>query len=177
MASLELASVSKSYGEVEVLRNIDLSIDQGELVVFVGPSGCGKSTLLHMIAGLETITGGELQIDGQRMNETPPAQRGTMHVPIASADADMCQKVEVGARPEDLTETSGDDFVFEGKVEVIEKLGETTNLYFAAAGSRDPLIAKLPGTRATRKEDTVRLTAESGKLHMFEQSGKSFVYR
>ncbi len=76
MASVELTQVSKSYGEVEVLRNINLSIDQGELIVFVGPSGCGKSTLLRMIAGLEKITGGELQIDGVRMNETPPAQRG-----------------------------------------------------------------------------------------------------
>ena len=76
MASLELTNVSKSYGDVEVLRNINLSITQGELIVFVGPSGCGKSTLLRMIAGLETITGGELQIDGRRMNETPPAQRG-----------------------------------------------------------------------------------------------------
>ncbi len=76
MASLSLSNVSKSYGPVEVLRNINLEIDQGELIVFVGPSGCGKSTLLRMIAGLETITGGDLQIDRQRMNEVPPAQRG-----------------------------------------------------------------------------------------------------
>ncbi len=363
MASLELTSVSKSYGEVEVLRNINLSIEQGELVVFVGPSGCGKSTLLRMIAGLETITGGELQIDGQRMNETPPAQRGiamvfqtyalyphmtvrenmafglkiakkpkaeideaianaarilqldqyldrlpkalsggqrqrvaigrsivrdpkvflfdeplsnldaalrvatrieiaqlkesmpestmiyvthdqveamtlasrivvlhggdieqvgaplelyerpanvfvarfigspsmnilggtvsgtgaqttvkmdqggTMSVPIASIDSDMGQKVQVGVRPEDLVETAGEDFVFEGAVAVIEKLGETTNLYFEADGTEDPLIAKLPGTRETRKGDTVRLTASPDKLHMFEKSGKSFLYR
>ena len=76
MTSVSLQQVSKSYGTVEVLRDINLEIEQGELVVFVGPSGCGKSTLLRMIAGLETITGGELQIDGARMNETPPAQRG-----------------------------------------------------------------------------------------------------
>jgi len=76
MTSLSLKDVSKSYGEVEVLRNIDLEIEQGELIVFVGPSGCGKSTLLRMIAGLEKITGGTLEIDDIVVNDVPPAQRG-----------------------------------------------------------------------------------------------------
>ena len=76
MAALKLSGLKKSYGDVEVLRDIDLDIDTGEFVVFVGPSGCGKSTLLRMIAGLERITGGTLEIDGQRMNDVPPAQRG-----------------------------------------------------------------------------------------------------
>ncbi|WP_045388206.1 ABC transporter ATP-binding protein [Falsirhodobacter sp. alg1] len=76
MANLKLSNVSKSYGATKVLKNIDLTINEGELVVFVGPSGCGKSTLLRMIAGLEKITGGELQIDGQVVNDTPPAERG-----------------------------------------------------------------------------------------------------
>jgi multiple sugar transport system ATP-binding protein len=76
MASVELINVSKSFGSVEVLRDINLSLEQGEFVVFVGPSGCGKSTLLRMIAGLEDITGGELRIAGQPMNEVLPAKRG-----------------------------------------------------------------------------------------------------
>ena len=77
MANLNLTDVGKAYaGNVEVLKNINLDIDTGELIVFVGPSGCGKSTLLRMIAGLEKITSGELLIDGQRMNDVPPAQRG-----------------------------------------------------------------------------------------------------
>jgi len=59
-----------------VLKHIDLDIETGELIVFVGPSGCGKSTLLRMIAGLEKITGGTLEIGGQVMNDVPPAQRG-----------------------------------------------------------------------------------------------------
>ncbi|MEM8789361.1 MAG: sn-glycerol-3-phosphate ABC transporter ATP-binding protein UgpC [Pseudomonadota bacterium] len=364
MASLELTNVSKSYGEVEVLRDINLSITQGELIVFVGPSGCGKSTLLRMIAGLETITGGELQIDGSRMNETPPAQRGiamvfqtyalyphmtvrdnmafgmkiakksqaeieaaianaarilqlepyldrlpkalsggqrqrvaigraivrdpkvflfdeplsnldaalrvatrieiaqlkesmpestmiyvthdqveamtlasrivvlhggdieqvgaplelyekpanvfvarfigspsmniltgtvtgtgaqttvkmdhggNIHVPIPSTDADNGQKVYVGVRPEDLNATSGEDYVYEGKVDVIEALGETTNLYCESAGpGGDPLIAKLPGIQGTSKGDVVRLSADPAKLHLFDASEKSFLYR
>ncbi|WP_296417440.1 ABC transporter ATP-binding protein, partial [Pseudooctadecabacter sp.] len=77
MADLKLTDVAKTYGgTVEVLKDINLDIKQGELIVFVGPSGCGKSTLLRMIAGLESITGGELQIDGQVVNNVPPAQRG-----------------------------------------------------------------------------------------------------
>ncbi|RPE71709.1 maltose ABC transporter ATP-binding protein /trehalose ABC transporter ATP-binding protein /sucrose ABC transporter ATP-binding protein [Pacificibacter maritimus] len=77
MAELKLTGVSKTYGgKVEVLKDINLDIKTGELVVFVGPSGCGKSTLLRMIAGLEKITGGLFEIDGVKMNDVPPAQRG-----------------------------------------------------------------------------------------------------
>ncbi len=76
MADLKLVDVAKAYGEVKVLSNINLDIKAGELIVFVGPSGCGKSTLLRMIAGLERITGGDLFIDGIRVNDVPPAQRG-----------------------------------------------------------------------------------------------------
>jgi multiple sugar transport system ATP-binding protein len=75
MAELSLRGIKKSYGDVEIIHGVDLDIRHGEFVVFVGPSGCGKSTLLRMIAGLEKITGGELRIDGQRMNEMPPAKR------------------------------------------------------------------------------------------------------
>ena len=77
MANLKLTNVAKTYsGDINVLNNINLDIKTGELIVFVGPSGCGKSTLLRMIAGLETISEGEFTIDGARMNEMPPAQRG-----------------------------------------------------------------------------------------------------
>ena len=77
MANLKLTDVEKTYGgSVTVLKDINLDIEQGELIVFVGPSGCGKSTLLRMIAGLEKITAGELQIDGVRVNDMPPSQRG-----------------------------------------------------------------------------------------------------
>jgi len=76
MTDLKLSAVEKAYGKVKVLSDIDLEIKTGELVVFVGPSGCGKSTLLRMIAGLERITGGMLEIDGMRVNDMPPSQRG-----------------------------------------------------------------------------------------------------
>jgi len=77
MSDLKLTDIAKNYGgSVQVLENINLDIKQGELIVFVGPSGCGKSTLLRMIAGLEKISGGTLEIDGQLVNDVPPAQRG-----------------------------------------------------------------------------------------------------
>jgi alpha-glucoside transport system ATP-binding protein len=76
MADMLLKDVAKAYGEVKVLKDINLDIRKGELIVFVGPSGCGKSTLLRMIAGLERISGGDFTIDGVRMNDVPPAQRG-----------------------------------------------------------------------------------------------------
>jgi len=68
MAQVKLRDIRKSYGPVEVIKGVDIDVEDGEFVVFVGPSGCGKSTLLRMIAGLETITGGELEIDGQVVN-------------------------------------------------------------------------------------------------------------
>jgi multiple sugar transport system ATP-binding protein len=76
VASVELKQVIKSYdGKNTVIHGVDLSIAHGEFVVFVGPSGCGKSTLLRMIAGLEGITGGDVQIDGKRVNDEPPRSR------------------------------------------------------------------------------------------------------
>ena len=76
MAELRLKDVRKSFGAVEVIKGVDLSINSGEFVVFVGPSGCGKSTLLRLIAGLEDITSGTIEFDGEIVNELPPALRG-----------------------------------------------------------------------------------------------------
>src|SRR6202012_3376710 len=76
MATLQLRNLRKSYGPVEVIKGVNLDIDNREFVVFVGPSGCGKYTLLWMIAGLEEITGGDLMIDDKKVNRVGPADRG-----------------------------------------------------------------------------------------------------
>jgi ABC-type sugar transport system ATPase subunit len=76
MASLQLNRVVKRYGATTVIHGVDLEVKDGEFVVFVGPSGCGKSTLLRMIAGLESVTEGDLLIDGKRVNDVSAAQRG-----------------------------------------------------------------------------------------------------
>jgi alpha-glucoside transport system ATP-binding protein len=361
MADLVLKNVEKAYGEVKVLKNIDLDIKTGELIVFVGPSGCGKSTLLRMIAGLERITGGDFTIDGVRMNDVPPAQRGiamvfqsyalyphmtvrdnmsfalkiakkspaeitaavdkaarilqltpyldrlpkalsggqrqrvaigrsivrdpkvylfdeplsnldaalrvatrieiaqlkeampnsTMiyvthdqveamtlasrivvlagggisqvgsplelyekpenefvaqfigspsmnlmpgevvgtgaettirlenggmarsHVPTQSADKGL--KVKIGVRPEDFTETTG-DAIFTGEVEITEALGEVTLLYFRKGADGSQVVGKLPGIRPELRRQTVKLTADAKKVHLFA-NGKSLLYR
>ncbi|SMC46014.1 ABC transporter ATP-binding protein [Primorskyibacter flagellatus] len=362
MADLKLTDVEKTYGgTVNVLNDINLDIKTGELIVFVGPSGCGKSTLLRMIAGLEKITGGTLEIDGQRMNDVPPSQRGIAMVfqsyalyphmtvrdnmtfalkiakkskeeidaavakaakilqlepyldrlpkalsggqrqrvaigrsivrdpkvylfdePLSNLDAalrvatrieiaqlkeqmpdstmiyvthdqveamtlatrivvlankgiaqvgspldlyerpnsefvarfigspsmnllpgeitgtgqqtsirldgggtavsdvpsrseDMGLKVNVGVRPEDLVEAT-DSFVFEGKVNITEALGEVTLLYFEAQGGGEPVIGKLPGIHKDRRGKTVRLTADPTKVHIFYNE-VSLLYR
>ena len=76
MSELTLQDVRKSYGEAKVIHGVDLAVKDGEFVVFVGPSGCGKSTLLRMIAGLESITGGDVVIGGEQVNDIAPADRG-----------------------------------------------------------------------------------------------------
>ena len=361
MAELKLTNVEKAYGEVKVLSNINLDIKTGELIVFVGPSGCGKSTLLRMIAGLERITGGDFTIDGERMNDVPPAQRGSAMVfqsyalyphmtvrenmsfalkiakkpqseidaavnraakmlqldqyldrlpkalsggqrqrvaigrsivrdpkvylfdePLSNldaalrvatrieiaqlkeqmpestmiyvthdqveamtlasrivvlankgiaqvgaplelyerpnsefvaqfigspsmnllpgeitgtgaqttikmagggiavsdyptTDADMGLKVNVGVRPEDFLETEG-DYIFEGKVNITEALGEVTLLYFEKQGDADAVIGKLPGIHADLRGKSVRLGASPDKVHLFH-NGVSLLYR
>jgi ABC-type sugar transport system ATPase subunit len=80
MAEVELRGVGKSFGRVEVIRGIDLLLRDREFVVFVGPSGCGKSTLLRLIAGLEDISRGDLLIDGVRVNDRRPKDRGVAMV-------------------------------------------------------------------------------------------------
>ncbi|PZQ52585.1 MAG: ABC transporter ATP-binding protein [Rhodovulum sulfidophilum] len=363
MSAVTLTKVSKSYGSVNVLRDIDLDIDKGELVVFVGPSGCGKSTLLRMIAGLERITGGTLEIGGARMNEVPPAQRGiamvfqsyalyphmtvrdnmafgmkiakrpkaeidaavenaarilqltpyldrlpkalsggqrqrvaigraivrdpkvflfdeplsnldaalrvatrieiaqlkdkmpestmiyvthdqveamtlatrivvlhggdieqvgtplelyerpgnvfvarfigspamnmfpgrvvaagpngtrvtlrggaTVEAPIPSRASDEGAAVKLGVRPEDLVATDGPG-LFEGQISIVEALGETTLLHFTPPDGAEPVIAKLPGIHRFERGQTVRVTADPAKLHLFDSDETSYLYR
>ena len=76
MTALRLENICKSFGSVQVLHDINLTVEDGEFVVFVGPSGCGKSTLLRVIAGLEDASSGTVEIAGKMVTDTPPAKRG-----------------------------------------------------------------------------------------------------
>ncbi|HWV01288.1 MAG TPA: ABC transporter ATP-binding protein [Devosia sp.] len=76
MSDLKISNLYKRYGNIEILKDVNLDIKSGEFIVFVGPSGCGKSTLLRCISGLETISSGTLQIDGRVVNDVAPSKRG-----------------------------------------------------------------------------------------------------
>ncbi len=80
LAEVRLEGVHKSFGQIPILRGIDLQIRDGEFIVFVGPSGCGKSTLLRVIAGLEPMSSGDLHIGSRRMNDATPSERGVAMV-------------------------------------------------------------------------------------------------
>ncbi|WP_174803974.1 ABC transporter ATP-binding protein [Martelella limonii] len=365
MTGVSLSKVKKTYGNVEVLHGIDLEIEPGEFVVFVGPSGCGKSTLLRMIAGLEEISGGNISIDGQVVNNVPPSKRGIAMVfqsyalyphmsvydnmafgmriakeskeeidrrvraaaemlqitpyldrlpkalsggqrqrvaigraicrdpkvflfdePLSNLDAalrvatrieiaklnekmadttmiyvthdqveamtladrivvlsggyieqvgpplelyerpsnlfvaqfigspamnivpvtitqtgettevelndgkrfevpvktpaeDKGKKASFGVRPEDVREaTSDEEFLFEGKISIIEALGEVTLIYIEGDIIEDePIIIKLPGIHKGAAGDVMRFVADPTKLHLFDEKGRSYLYR
>ena len=360
MTGVILKDIRKAYGQVKVLHGIDLDIKQGEFIVFVGPSGCGKSTLLRMIAGLEEITGGEMYIDGQLVNEIPPSRRGiamvfqsyalyphmtvydnmafgmkiakenkqeidrrvraaadilqltqylerlpkalsggqrqrvaigraicrnpkvflfdeplsnldaalrvatrieiaklgeqmadttmiyvthdqveamtladrivvlnggrveqvgapldlyenpgnlfvakfigspamniiaatvkatgaqtaielvggkTLSVDIATPSGEEGKVATFGVRPEDLAVVTDDDYLFEGKVSIVEALGEVTLLYLEAPAGQDPIIVKIPGIAQAKKGQILRFSAPSQKLHLFDAEGQTY---
>ena len=108
MSYMQIKGIAKRYGTYEAVRGIDIDIAEREFVVIVGPSGCGKSTLLRMIAGLETISRGDLVIDGQRMNDVRPADRGIAMVfqsyalyPHKTVEQNMGFALKVAKTPKD----------------------------------------------------------------------------
>src|SRR5918997_375401 len=112
MANVSLKGIQKNYGTVQIIKGVNLEIEDREFCVFVGPSGCGKSTLLRMIAGLEEITAGDLTIDGQRVNDVPPAERGLPMVflfdePLSNLDAALRvqMRIELARLHEELKAT------------------------------------------------------------------------
>ena len=108
MGRITLDKVTKQFGDVQVIPPLDLTINDGEFVVFVGPSGCGKSTLLRLIAGLEDVTAGEIRIDGKPATDLPPAKRGLAMVfqsyalyPHMSVRKNIAFPMKMAGMPED----------------------------------------------------------------------------
>src|SRR6202789_1613536 len=131
MASVEVLNVRKSFGSFEVIHGVSISVDDGEFVILVGPSGCGKSTLLRMVAGLESITSGELRIDGRVVNDVPPKERDIAMVfqnyalyPQMTVAKNMSFSLELARRPKD---------------EIIEKVGKAADIL-----GLKPLLERYP---------------------------------
>ena len=108
MATLSLKNVKKRFGTTEVIHGVDVDINDGEFIVIVGPSGCGKSTLLRMVAGLESVSEGEIQIDDHRVNEKEPMDRDIAMVfqnyalyPHMSVRQNMAYGLKIAGKPKD----------------------------------------------------------------------------
>jgi multiple sugar transport system ATP-binding protein len=106
MASVEISNVRKSFGSLEVIHGVSINVEDGEFVILVGPSGCGKSTLLRMVAGLESVTSGELRIDGRVVNDVAPKERDIAMVfqnyalyPQMTVAKNMSFSLELARRP------------------------------------------------------------------------------
>src|SRR6476620_8776542 len=106
MADIKLTGVKKTYAKLQVIHGVDVTIADGEFIVIVGPSGCGKSTLLRMIAGLETISEGEIAIGGRVVNEVEPKDRNIAMVfqnyalyPHMSVFENMAYGLKIRGRP------------------------------------------------------------------------------
>src|ERR1700735_273295 len=112
MASVEVSNVRKSFGSFEIIHGVSISVEDGEFAILVGPSGCGKSTLLRMVAGLESVTSGELRIDGRIVNDVPPKERDIAMVvqnyalyPQMTVGKNMSFSLELARRPKtEITE-------------------------------------------------------------------------
>ncbi|MEM6490053.1 MAG: ATP-binding cassette domain-containing protein, partial [Pseudomonadota bacterium] len=107
MSAIRLAGVTKSYGRTPVIHGLDLEVASGELIVIVGPSGCGKSTLLRMVAGLETVTGGTVEIGDRVVNDLEPGERDIAMVfqnyalyPHMTVRQNMAYGLRIARRPQ-----------------------------------------------------------------------------
>jgi multiple sugar transport system ATP-binding protein len=131
MASVEVSDMRKSFGALEVIHGVSIGVEDGEFVILVGPSGCGKSTLLRMIAGLESITSGELRIDGRVVNDVPPKERDIAMVfqnyalyPQMTVAKNMSFSLELARRP---------------KAEIVEKVNRAADIL-----GLKPLLERYP---------------------------------
>ncbi|MCV2893174.1 sn-glycerol-3-phosphate ABC transporter ATP-binding protein UgpC [Lentibacter sp. XHP0401] len=120
MATVTLKELKKSFGKTQVIHGIDLEVLDGEFIVIVGPSGCGKSTLLRMVAGLETVTDGEVQIGGERVNDSEPMERDIAMVfqnyalyPHMTVFDNMAYGLKIAGKP---------------KAEIVERVHEAAKL-------------------------------------------------
>ncbi len=131
MASVEVSNVRKSFGSFEIIHGVSITVEDGEFAILVGPSGCGKSTLLRMIAGLESVTSGELRIDGRLVNDVPPKERDIAMVfqnyalyPQMTVAKNMSFSLELARRPKD---------------EIVEKVGKAADIL-----GLKPLLERYP---------------------------------
>ncbi|HWW99480.1 sn-glycerol-3-phosphate ABC transporter ATP-binding protein UgpC [Collimonas sp.] len=189
MVSVVLKDIRKTYEQVEVLKGVDLDIREGEFCVFVGPSGCGKSTLLRMIAGLESISSGELWIDGQLANDIAPAKRGLAMVfqsyalyPHMTVAENMGfglrlagkTKAEIAQRVRDVATILQLETLLDRKPKALSG-GQRQRVAIGRAIARDPKVFLFDEPLSNLDAELrVRMRIELARLH--EQLGTTMIY-
>ncbi len=159
MGALELKNIHKSFGDVEVLKDVNLDVNEGEFIIFVGPSGCGKSTLLRIIAGLEDASSGDVVIAGKSVSALPPSKRGIAMVfqtyalyPHLSVRGNMSLGLKQDGTP---------------KAEISSRVEEACNLL-----SLEPLIERRPAEMSGGQRQRVaigRAIVRKPKLFLFDE--------
>jgi multiple sugar transport system ATP-binding protein len=159
MSSVQIANVKKSYGATAIIHGVSVDIEDGEFVILVGPSGCGKSTLLRMIAGLETISEGEISIGNRVVNRLQPKER------------DIAMVFQNYALYPQMTVAQNMGFALElagaGKAEIQEKVGAA-----AAILGLDPLLARYPRQLSGGQRQRVamgRAIVRDPKVFLFDE--------
>ncbi|UWR26459.1 sn-glycerol-3-phosphate ABC transporter ATP-binding protein UgpC [Sulfitobacter sp. S223] len=156
---LEINNLYKSYGNTEILKDVNVSIEQGDFLVLVGPSGCGKSTLLNCIAGLEPITGGDLHIDGRNMTNVSPKDRDIAMVFQSYA-----------LYP---TMTVAKNITFGMKVRGVDQATQDEKLSYVAQQLQiEPLLKRKPGQLSGGQRQRVamgRALVRDPKLFLFDE--------
>lgn len=188
-AILEINHLCKSYGSVEVLRDISVSIEKGEFLVLLGPSGCGKSTLLNCIAGLEEISDGALMIDGRHMNDVPPKDRDIAMVFQSYAlypNMTVAENITFGMKVRNVDPTLREEKTFEvAKLLQIEALldrkpsqlsgGQRQRIAMGRALVRDPMLFLFDEPLSNLDAKLrVEMRAEIRRVH--QTLGASIVY-
>lgn len=189
MADLKLNKVIKRFGEVQTIHGVDLDIKHGEFVVFVGPSGCGKSTLLRMIAGLETISDGEVIIDGLTVNDVSPSDRGIAMVfqsyalyPHMTVKENMSFGLRLAKRPKEEIEQRVGEAARILKLEhLLDRLpkqlsgGQRQRVAIGRTIVRNPKVFLFDEPLSNLDAELrVQMRVEISKLH--EQLGNTMVY-
>ena len=159
MGSISLNGIRKSFGEIEVLKDINLDIKDGEFLILIGPSGCGKSTLMNLIAGLEDLTDGEIVIDGNNVSQESPKDRDIAMVfqsyalyPTMNVARNICFGLEMSKMPKEEQEV------------ILKKVSSLLQI--------DHLLDRKPGQLSGGQRQRVamgRALARSPKVFLFDE--------